>query len=139
MLGRGPGVDGVVYRPRSGGGPVGLPTGEPPGLVPGGPGDKHDPISAKTGGVPSLDRGLIKNLARIHDPVRVEDALDAAHDLDLPLVEDDGEVWLLDQADTVLAGDDPAALAAVPEELLPDEVGFVLPCALGTGTIRPSS
>ena len=31
-------VTGTIQRPRSGGGPIGLPMGEPPGLVPGGAG-----------------------------------------------------------------------------------------------------
>jgi hypothetical protein len=45
-------VTGTVQRPRSGGGPIGLPMGEPPGLVPGGPGEMDGSgHSQKRGGV----------------------------------------------------------------------------------------
>jgi hypothetical protein len=43
-------VTGTMYSPRSGGGPVALAAGEPPGLVPGGRGIGMVPVAAETGG-----------------------------------------------------------------------------------------
>ena len=40
---------GVMPSPRSGGGPISLLLGEPPGLVPGGPGDRHGPHCCQNG------------------------------------------------------------------------------------------
>jgi hypothetical protein len=44
---------GVMPSPRSGGGPISLLMGEPPGLVPGGPGDRHDPHLCQNGRRPA--------------------------------------------------------------------------------------
>ena len=45
-------VMGTIQSPRSGGGPIGLPMGEPSGLVPGGGRGKWMvPVTAKKGGV----------------------------------------------------------------------------------------
>ena len=60
LRGRCPAVMGSMHSPRSGGGPISLLMGEPPGLVPGGRGKCMDPITANTGGVPRPrgDRGI---------------------------------------------------------------------------------
>src|SRR4030042_516347 len=79
------------------------------------------PPPAGGGAFPPGPRRSVEYLPGVHDPVRVEDALDAAHELDLPFVEDEREVGLFDQPDAVFARDDPAPRLAVPEKLLADE------------------
>src|SRR3546814_7211801 len=56
--------------------------------------------------LPSQGRSSgIEQLPRIHDPVRVQHAANAAHDLDLRLAARRRQVSLLHQPDAVLGGD----------------------------------
>ena len=55
---------GVMPSPRSGGGPISLLMGEPPGLVPGGPGDRHDPHLCQNGRRPAAREWRLKSPQR---------------------------------------------------------------------------
>ena len=57
-------VMGVMPSPRSRGGSISLLMGEPPGLVPGGPGDRHDPHLCQNGQRPAAREWRLKSPQR---------------------------------------------------------------------------